>query len=90
MQGYVPDGHALSVPLVGRGVEEPTEGKVKTGGKSSIKMVVKNAPFGASKRDIRELFGFVIYRFVPFRSTLIEIRPQRSWAAEICAPSQEV
>jgi multiple RNA-binding domain-containing protein 1 len=33
MQGYVLDGHSLSVQLAGRGVEEPTEGKDKAGGK---------------------------------------------------------
>ena len=71
MQGYVLDGHALSVRLAGRGAEEPTEGKVKAGGKSSTKMVVKNVPFEASKRDIRELFGHVIYRSVPFVASLL-------------------
>ncbi|KAF9647916.1 hypothetical protein BDM02DRAFT_3097287 [Thelephora ganbajun] len=57
MQGYVLDGHSLSVRLAGRGVEEPSEGKGKTGGKSSTKMIVKNVPFEASKKDIKELFG---------------------------------
>lgn len=66
MQGYVLDGHALSVRLAGRGAEEPTEGKVKADGKSSTKMVVKNVPFEASKKDIRELFGCVIHRFLFF------------------------
>jgi multiple RNA-binding domain-containing protein 1 len=68
MQGYVLDGHALSVRLAGRGAEEPTEDKVKTGGKSSTKMVVKNVPFEASKKDIRELFGCVIHHSVLLRS----------------------
>ena len=57
MQGYVLDGHSLSVRLAGRGAEEPSEGKDKTGGKSSTKVIVKNVPFEASKKDIRELFG---------------------------------
>ena len=61
MQGHVLDGHALSVRLAGRGAEEPTEGKVKPDGKSSTKMVVKNVPFEASKKDIRELFGCVVH-----------------------------
>ena len=60
MQGHVLDGHSLSVRLAGRGVEEPAEGKGKTGGKSSTKMIVKNVPFEASKKDIRELFGYTI------------------------------
>ena len=61
MQGCVLDGHSLSVRLAGRGVEEPGEGEGKTGGKSSTKMIVKNVPFEASKKDIRELFGYVIH-----------------------------
>ena len=65
MQGFVLDGHSLSVRLAGRGVEEPTEGKEKAGGKSSTKMIVKNVPFEASKKDIRELFGYVIRCFIP-------------------------
>ena len=59
MQGYVLDGHSLSVRLAGRGVEEPSEGKGETTGKSSTKVIVKNVPFEASKKDIRELFGYV-------------------------------
>ena len=68
MQGFVLDGHSLSVRLAGRGVEEPTEGKGKTGGKSSTKVIVKNVPFEASKKDIRELFGYVTSRFLLFRA----------------------
>ena len=64
MQGYVLDGHSLSVRLAGRGVEGPTEGKDKSGGRSSTKMIVKNVPFEASKKDIRELFGYVVPRLV--------------------------
>ena len=59
MQGYVLDGHLLSVRLAGRGVEEPSGGKGGTTGKSSTKVIVKNAPFEASKKDIGELFGYV-------------------------------
>ena len=70
MQGYVLDGHSLSVRLAGRGVEEPTESKGKADGKSSTKMIVKNVPFEASKKDIRELFGYVIPRFVLSRPQL--------------------
>ena len=64
MQGYVLDGHSLSVRLAGRGVEDPSDSKEKTGGKSSTKMIVKNVPFEASKKDIRELFGYVVHRFI--------------------------
>ena len=55
IQGYIPHGHLLSVWLAGRGVDEPTEGKDKPGRKNSTKMIIKNVPFEASKKDIREL-----------------------------------
>jgi len=68
MQGYVLDGHSLSVRLAGRGAEEPGEGKDKAGGKSSTEVIVKNVPFEASKKDIRELFGYAIPRFIVIHS----------------------
>lgn len=78
MQGHILDGHALSVRLAGRGVEDPTETKVKTNDKISTKMVVKNVPFEANKKDIRELFGYVIHRSVLSRS-----RPYRDPTAAL-------
>ncbi|KAJ7462021.1 hypothetical protein FB451DRAFT_1043900 [Mycena latifolia] len=59
MQGFVLDGHALHVKFAGRGADEvETKGK---GGASAAsrttKMIVKNVPFEATKKDIRELFG---------------------------------
>ena len=68
MQGYILDGHSLSVRFACRGTEEQTEEKAETGGKSSTKMIVKNVPFEASKKDIRELFGCVNSRPYSFRS----------------------
>jgi multiple RNA-binding domain-containing protein 1 len=53
MQGFVLDGHSLSVRLAGRGVEEPTEGEDKAGVKSSMKMIVKNVPSESNKKDTR-------------------------------------
>lgn len=58
MDGYVLDGHALSVKFAGRGTEEDSEGKGKKKG-TTTKMLVKNVPFEATKKEIRELFGFV-------------------------------
>ncbi|TCD61352.1 Multiple RNA-binding domain-containing protein 1 [Steccherinum ochraceum] len=55
MQGYVLDGHALVVKFAGRGAEpaqDPEKAKSTT-----TKMIVKNVPFEATKKDIRELFG---------------------------------
>ncbi|KAL0565042.1 Multiple RNA-binding domain-containing protein 1 [Marasmius crinis-equi] len=62
MQGFVLDGHALHVRFAGRGQgqeETGQEGKGKGGGAKSrtTKMIVKNVPFEATKKDIRDLFG---------------------------------
>ncbi|KAL5520301.1 hypothetical protein ACEPAG_9515 [Sanghuangporus baumii] len=61
MQGLILDGHALSVKFAGRGTEEDhaaedsnIKGKVKA---KTTKMVVKNVPFEATKKDLRSLFG---------------------------------
>ncbi|KAG7085951.1 hypothetical protein E1B28_003479 [Marasmius oreades] len=59
MQGFVLDGHALHVRFAGRG-QEVTAGDAGGGGGSksrTTKMVVKNVPFEATKKDIRDLFG---------------------------------
>ncbi|KII90259.1 hypothetical protein PLICRDRAFT_40464 [Plicaturopsis crispa FD-325 SS-3] len=57
MQGFVLDGHALHVKFAGRGADED-ESKAKAISKSrTTKMIVKNVPFEATKKDIRELFS---------------------------------
>ena len=62
MQGFVLDGHALHVKFAGRGVEED-EKDSKTSSKSkTAKMMVKNVPFEATKKDIRDLFRYVIIK----------------------------
>ena len=62
MNGYMLDRHTLAVSFAGRGTEGEKEddgkGGVK-GGKKTSKMIVKNVPFEATKKDIRELFRFV-------------------------------
>ncbi|KAN0136550.1 hypothetical protein V8E53_005597 [Lactarius tabidus] len=58
MGGYVLDGHTLSVKFAGRGVEEQDE--EKQGGREkakTTKMLVKNLPFEAARKDVQELFG---------------------------------
>jgi multiple RNA-binding domain-containing protein 1 len=62
LEGFVLDGHALVVKFAQRGAEEVgTESKVESVGKSSTtKMIVKNLPFEATKKDVRALFGYVI------------------------------
>lgn len=64
IEGYVLDGHKLSVKFAGRGTEpgDKKEGKKGEKGensysKTTTKMIVKNVPFEASKKDLRELFG---------------------------------
>jgi multiple RNA-binding domain-containing protein 1 len=58
-QGFVLDGHALHVSFAGRGAEDD-QGDAKDGQKSksrTTKMIVKNVPFEATKKDVRDLFG---------------------------------
>ncbi|KZV89423.1 RNA-binding domain-containing protein [Exidia glandulosa HHB12029] len=59
MQGFVLDGHELAVKFAARGTEdEKDDGKgAGMGARKSAKMIVKNVPFEASKKDLRELFG---------------------------------
>ena len=62
IQGFVLDGHSLSVKFAGRGSDDAPKGKVSA---TTTKMLVKNVPFEATKKDIRELFGCV-YPSKPF------------------------
>ncbi|KAJ7590213.1 RNA-binding domain-containing protein [Mycena floridula] len=58
MQGFALDGHALHIKFAGRGIDEEDKAKAGVGSKSrTTKMIVKNVPFEATKKDIRELFG---------------------------------
>jgi len=58
MQGFVLDGHALNVKFAGRGAEQDgQDGKGKSSKSRTTKMIVKNVPFEATKKDIRELFS---------------------------------
>ncbi|KAL1692422.1 hypothetical protein GGG16DRAFT_51413 [Schizophyllum commune] len=59
MTGFVLDGHTLQVKFAGRGADEDeaTRKGAKTGQSTTTKMIVKNVPFEATKKDIRELFG---------------------------------
>ena len=62
MEGHVLDGHTLSVKFAKRGqdAEELEGSSAGVGGKSksaTTKILVKNLPFEATKRDVRELFG---------------------------------
>lgn len=60
MQSFVLDGHALHVKFAGRGAEEEAKDKGALLSKSrTTKMIVKNVPFEATRKDLRELFGYV-------------------------------
>ncbi|OBZ74791.1 Multiple RNA-binding domain-containing protein 1 [Grifola frondosa] len=54
--GLVLDGHTLAVKWAGRGADEG-EDKKGSSKAHTTKMIVKNVPFEATKKDIRELFG---------------------------------
>lgn len=54
MDGHILDGHKLQLKLSNRGSSSTK--KVKSG-KKSTKIIIKNLPFEASRKDIVELFG---------------------------------
>jgi len=60
MNGFILDGHTLSVKFAGRGAEDDEKdekGKGKASSSKSTKMIIKNVPFEATKKDIRDLFS---------------------------------
>ena len=61
LSGFVLDGHALSVKFAGRGTEDTNSPEISAGKGvkkgTTTKMVVKNVPFEASKKDLYALFG---------------------------------
>lgn len=64
VQGFVLDGHALHVSFAGRGADEgegDKKGKIEAGKSRTTKMIVKNVPFEATKKDMRDLFGCVFF-----------------------------
>ena len=67
LQGFVLDGHTLHVTFAGRGADEPEKPKDATSKSRTAKMIVKNVPFEATKKDIRDLFGLV--------ACILSIRP---------------
>ncbi|KAG9088075.1 Multiple RNA-binding domain-containing protein 1, partial [Ceratobasidium sp. 370] len=63
LQGVVIDGHALQVKFAKRGEAPEGAGTVTVGSSKTTKIIVKNLPFEAAKKDVRELFGYV-YRYI--------------------------
>lgn len=78
MEGVVVDGHKLSVKFAGRGVDEmDTKGRA-TSKSRTTKMIVKNMPFEATKKDIQELFRYVS-QLADFPFYANALYRQRSW-----------
>ncbi|OAX32744.1 hypothetical protein K503DRAFT_804977 [Rhizopogon vinicolor AM-OR11-026] len=59
MQCFVLDGYGLHVKFAGRGTEDEPKDEVD----AKNMMIVKNVPFEATKKDIRELFGLIQITF---------------------------
>jgi multiple RNA-binding domain-containing protein 1 len=64
MHGFILDGHALAVSFAGRGADDGEGKKTEAARKGTTKMIVKNVPFEATKKDLRELFGCVGLRIL--------------------------
>lgn len=87
MQGFTLDGHALHVKFAGRGTEED-ESKDKAISKSrTTKMIVKNVPFEATKKDVRELFGCV---FCPCSQCDTQVSQKRARSTQVCTSTEAV
>ena len=82
MHGYVLDGHSLSVKFAGRGAEEQEEKKGGREKANTTKMLVKNVPFEATRKDIQGLFGCVVSA-PQARSGLLTFSRQRARSAQI-------
>jgi len=82
MHGYVLDGHSLSVRFAGRGAEEQEEKKGGSEKAKTTKMLVKNVPFEATRKDIQTLFRYVVSA-CQARSELLIFFRQRSWSAQV-------
>jgi multiple RNA-binding domain-containing protein 1 len=65
LQGHVLDGHTLSVKFAGRGAEgQEDERKGEREKAKTTKMLVKNVPFEATRKDIQQLFGYVTQTYL--------------------------
>ena len=96
MEGFVLDGHALHVKFAGRGKEDEEESKDKAVSKSrTTKMIVKNVPFEATRKDIRELFGCVpvCWRHdgqLTFNCLCTIHMLQSTWTTQVRPPSEAI
>ena len=83
MHGYVLDGHSLSVKFAGRGAEEQEEKKGGREKAKTTKMLVKNVPFEATRKDIQALFRYVVSACQARSELLTLFSLQRAWSAQI-------
>jgi multiple RNA-binding domain-containing protein 1 len=83
MHGYVLDGHSLSVKFAGRGAEEQEEKKGGREKAKTTKMLVKNIPFEATRKDIQALFRYVVSARQARSELLTFFSLQRAWSAQI-------
>ncbi|KAF7296137.1 Pre-rrna processing protein [Mycena kentingensis (nom. inval.)] len=74
--GFVLDGHALHVKFAGRGTEEERDKGAGSSKSRTTKMIVKNVPFEAKKKDIRELFSS--------HGSLKSVRPPKRFDSRSC------
>ena len=65
IHNFVLDGHALHASFAGRGADEPEPKSTDpiSAKSRTTKMIVKNVPFEATKKDVRDLFGYVTFFF---------------------------
>ena len=74
IHNFVLDGHALHVSFAGRGADEldsKSTDPTATSSSTTTKMIVKNVPFEATKKDVRALFGYVTYFWVLFETECV-------------------
>jgi hypothetical protein len=91
LQGFVLDGHALSVQFAQRGVEETKKESGGGVGKArSAKMIVKNVPFEATKKDLRELFGSAHLPSLSWPNLTSRLLRQCSWPSKIPSPPAKI
>lgn len=59
LQGHMLDGHALSIKKSHQGAEAATQSKMDEKAKNAVgtKLIIKNLPFEATKKDVYDLFG---------------------------------
>ena len=88
IHGFVLDGHTLSVKFAGRGAEEQDEEKQSGREKAkTTKMLVKNLPFEATRKDVQDLFGYVWLRATRQLDLIVGFRFQCIRQTQICPPA---